>query len=175
MEQKANVALVGFMGCGKTSVARLVAEELGFLFVDGDEAIVARAGKSIPQLFAEGEAHFRTLEREVTVALAACQRLCIATGGGAFVDPAIQEALLSSSLVVYLDAPFDVLWERIKEDQERPLLKGPGARERMRALFLKRQASYQRAHVRVAADRPAVEVAEEIVKVYRASGGAYED
>ncbi len=94
----AKVILTGFMATGKSAVARALAKELGWPHLDCDSEIVTRAGRTIPQIFRDsGEAHFRTLEREVIAALAADQRRCphcsmlrpavIATGGGALVDP----------------------------------------------------------------------------------------
>src|SRR5690606_27386423 len=98
-----NIVLAGFMGAGKTTVGRLVAHRLGWPFVDADDEIVARAGMSIPEIFARyGEAHFRQIEREVCAELARREHTVIATGGGALVDETNLKTMLASGLVVCL-------------------------------------------------------------------------
>src|SRR5690606_41418745 len=82
-----NIVLAGFMGAGKTTVGRLVAHRLGWPFVDADDESVARAGMSIPGIFARyGAAHFRQIQREVCAELARPEHSVIATGGGTPVD-----------------------------------------------------------------------------------------
>lgn len=164
-----NLALVGFMGSGKSTVGQAAALQLGLTYVDTDALVEARAGMSIAEIFAsQGEQAFRELERETLLALCEERELVIATGGGAFVQEPIAQALLETGLVVYLKAPFDVLWERIQGDPGRPLLAGDGAYERARALYERRQSLYERAHVSVDAARSANEIARELVEVYHA-------
>jgi len=164
-----NLVLVGFMGCGKSTLGQAVAEELRLVFVDSDALVEARAGMSIRAIFeSRGEAEFRRLERETLLSLCQERDLVIATGGGAFAMEEIAQALLDSGLVVYLKAPFDVLWERIKGDPERPLLAGEGAYERARSLFERRRPLYERAHKSVDAARSVDEVTRELVEVYHA-------
>lgn len=164
MEQFQNVALIGFMGAGKSSIGRRVAQKIGSLFVDGDGAIEAQAGKSPATIFEEdGEPAFRQLEREVTTKLSKGRRLVIATGGGAFLDVKIRESLLKHCFVIFLDAPFEVLWERIAGDPKRPLLAGEGAKERTRTLFEQRRPVYSKAHATVLAALPMEDVVNEIV------------
>lgn len=164
-----NLALVGFMGSGKSTVGRAAAQRLELAFVDSDAAVEARAGMPIPDIFARrGEEEFRRLERETLLALCDEQGLLIATGGGAFMQDDVRRKLLETSLVVYLEAPFDVLWERIHGDPHRPLLAGEGAYQRARALFERRRPVYEQAHRRVDAAKSPGQVVEELVEVYHA-------
>jgi Shikimate kinase len=164
-----NLALVGFMGSGKSTVGKQLAEELDLIYVDTDALVEAKAGMPIPEIFAkQGEAAFRELEREVVLELCRETHLVMATGGGAFINPSVREALLRSSLVAYLDAPFETLWERIRGDAGRPLLSGEGAYDRARALYQSRLPIYRTAHVTVDASRPADEVVRELLEVYHA-------
>lgn len=120
------LALVGFMGSGKTSVGRTVAEKLGLPFVDTDVAIEAQAGP-IGKIFAErGESVFRQLERDVVVAAveAAGREPCVlALGGGAVLSGDVREALGRLPHVAWLTAPPEVLWARVRAAREgrRPL------------------------------------------------------
>lgn len=166
-----SVALVGFMGAGKSVVGRRVAERLGHTFVDSDLLIEARAGKSIAAIFAEdGEERFRALEREAFQLLTRERGLVIATGGGAFADEGTRRLLLDASLVVYLRASFETIWERVGSADDRPLIRA--GRERARELFERRLPIYQEAHVSVDADRPVDEVVEEVLQAYHASLGS---
>jgi len=147
------VALVGFMGAGKTSVGRELAVLCGRPFVDTDQLVEERAGRTIPELFAEGEPVFRALEREaVTTALAPPAHV-IALGGGAFSQPGIAELLLERALVVHLYTPWSVVLGLLGElGTDRPLTRD---REpwQVQELYLARCASYRRAHVRVCPSR----------------------
>jgi shikimate kinase len=106
----ANLVLTGFMGTGKSTVARIVAARTGLTLVDTDQAIEAAAGKPIPALFAEmGEAGFRRLEAEVIARVAAGERQVIATGGGVVVRPENLAELRKKGLIVALTAPSDLL------------------------------------------------------------------
>src|SRR5579872_6345401 len=101
MRQIYNIALIGFMGTGKSSVGQLVATQLHFTFLDTDHVIEARAGKTISEIFAEqGESAFRDLERKIVGELVARKRTVISTGGGLPVNQENFASLKSHSLVV---------------------------------------------------------------------------
>jgi shikimate kinase len=119
-----NVAIFGFMGVGKSSVGRLVAEALGMEFVDLDETIVADAGKDIPSIFRErGEKGFRELEKEATRMIAARDGVVIACGGGTVLDEDNLEALRRNSRMVLLTADPETILRRVETDGDtRPLL-----------------------------------------------------
>jgi 3-dehydroquinate synthase len=145
-----NVVLTGFMGTGKTTVGRLLADDLGYEFVDTDELIERRHGP-IPVIFAtRGEAAFRAIEREVAAELAGRRRLVVATGGRMLLDPANVRALSANGRILCLVATPDEVFERVAGDRsatapvERPLLAVPDPRRRIVELMSERDPAYRR-------------------------------
>lgn len=121
--RRKNVVLVGFMGTGKSSVGRKLAESLGFRFVDTDQRIVERAGKPIPQIFSdEGEEVFRDWESRALAECAAGDRQVIATGGGIVVREQNRDLLRQAGHVVWLKADPEVVLDRVSRNRNRPLL-----------------------------------------------------
>jgi shikimate kinase len=141
----ANVVLTGFMGTGKTTVGRLLADRLGYEFVDTDTVIEERHG-SIPQIFAaHGEPRFRRYEREVAAELAARDGLVISTGGRLMLDPVNVKALGAGAHVFCLTASLDTILARVTAAgvaDERPLLAGPDVEERIARLLEARAGAY---------------------------------
>jgi shikimate kinase len=145
-----NLVLIGFMGSGKSSIGRLVAARLGFDFVDTDAWIEARTGRSVTRVFAEeGEAVFRQYEREAVAAAALLRRTVIATGGGLPVDPANLASLRAHALVICLWAAPETIWERVRHQVHRPLLRTADPRARIRELLAEREPFYRQADVLV--------------------------
>jgi shikimate kinase len=144
-----NVILVGFMGAGKSSAGRLLARRMGRCFVETDDMITAREGRSIPEIFAErGEAYFRALEEETVRLLALKSGDVIATGGGLFCREGRPEALRAMGTVVWLAGDFDVLYERARRMGERPMLAGR-TRDEVAAIYRAREPYYRRADLTV--------------------------
>lgn len=115
-----NIVLIGYRGCGKSTAGRMLAERLGWAFVDTDELIEQRSGKTIREIFADwAEEGFRDLESEVIAEVACHNRQVISTGGGAILRPTNAEALEACGKIVYITAPPDMLWERILADTRR--------------------------------------------------------
>lgn len=115
------ICLVGFMGSGKTTIGRLVAEMLDKSWIDLDHYIEKQAGQTISTLFAEkGEAYFRTLETDTLKTLLKEDVGVISTGGG-IVGKQVNRELLKKVCTIYLSYPFDVLYRRIEGDTNRPL------------------------------------------------------
>lgn len=139
-----NVILIGFMGSGKTTVGQLLARQLGFQFLDTDQLIVRKAGRSIPQVFEEGgEPAFRTLESAVLDGLAGTtDRTVIATGGGIITVPENLPKLHALGLVIWLNPPEEILHQRIMRNQERPLVRTADPRGTIRDLLLARRPLY---------------------------------
>lgn len=164
-----NLALVGFMGTGKTSAGRLVAEYLHFEFLDTDEMIQARTGRSIPEIFAtSGESTFRTLERNVVTELATRKKSVISTGGGLPVNPDNLASLKTHALVVWLCASEEKIWERVRNQTHRPLLHDPNPQQKIHDLLAARKPFYGQADVLINTDlRSAREVAQQIVLQYK--------
>jgi shikimate kinase len=164
-----NLALIGFMGTGKTSAGRLVAEQLHFEFLDTDELIQSKTGRTIADIFARnGEAAFRTLERDVVGELAGRAKTVISTGGGLPACPGNLESLKTHALVVCLCASADRIWERVRNQSHRPLLHDPDPQKKIRDLLEARAPFYRQADVLINTDlRSAREVAQQIVLQFR--------
>jgi shikimate kinase len=145
----ANVLLVGFMGAGKSICGRLLARRLGRCFVETDDMIVARDGRSIPDIFvAEGEERFRQLEAEAVESLQMKTDHVVATGGGLPCREGRMEVLKSLGTVVWLDGDFRELYERARRGGERPMLHGRSAAE-VEALYRQRTPYYRQAHLTI--------------------------
>lgn len=164
-----NLALVGFMGTGKSSVGRLAAEELGFTFLDTDEAIEARTGRRISEIFAQaGEPVFRELERGLVAELARQQRTVISTGGGLVVEPANLASLKAHALVVCLWASPETILQRTRHQDHRPLLQEPDPLAKIRQLLGARETAYRQADVLVSTEaRSPREVAQHVLQHFR--------
>jgi len=135
------LVLVGFMGSGKSTVGALVAARLGWGFRDLDAWIEERAGRSVAELFRDGEAGFRQLEAEAAREATALTRHVIAAGGGAFARPETRELLRSGpAATVWLRCGLESLLGRIPLDGSRPLAE---SRETMAGLLAERESSYR--------------------------------
>lgn len=146
MTDAPNIVLTGFMGTGKSTVGRLLAERLGYEFVDTDELIEAEHGP-IVRVFAEhGEAWFRELERSVARHVATRRGCVISSGGGMLLDRESAAEFAASGTVVCLVADLDTIIERATSSgsRVRPLLAGGDARERVRELLAERAEVYAR-------------------------------
>ncbi len=145
-----NVILVGFMGAGKSSVGRLLARKLGRCFIETDDMIIAREGRSIPEIFAtQGEAHFREAEMEAVRLLALKRGDVIATGGGLPCRDGVPDALRALGTVVWLAGDFAALYERARRSRdERPML-ASRSRADVEALYRAREAYYRQADITV--------------------------
>ncbi|GAH38990.1 unnamed protein product [marine sediment metagenome] len=144
---KTSIALIGFMGVGKTAVGKLLAGKLGRKFVELDSLIEHRAGKSIPDIFQQdGEVAFRELEIEVTREVSRDKNLVIACGGGIVLNKINIDRLRQQSRIVYLTASPKVILKRVSGDgDERPLLKAANKALNIRELLGFRKPFYERA------------------------------
>jgi shikimate kinase len=139
-----NVVLVGLMGSGKSTIGRLVAHSLGFVFVDTDHLIAEVAGMRIPQIFdAEGEAGFRLRETAALQTLSARRNTVIATGGGIVTVPVNLPLLRSLGFVVWLHAEPSTLHHRTMHSDGRPLLRNADPEGTLRTLLEKRGPLYE--------------------------------
>ena len=165
----ANLALIGFMGTGKTSVGRLVAESLGFEFLDTDELIQSRTERSITDIFAtDGEAAFRELERQTVREISTRNHTVISTGGGLPTNLENLAALKQFCLVVCLWASPEKIWERVRHQSHRPLLNDPNPQQKIHDLLAARKPFYSAADVLINTDnRSAREVAQQIALQFK--------
>jgi shikimate kinase len=156
------IYLVGFMAAGKTTVARTLAARLGWRAEDIDELIEARERRPVAEIFArQGEAYFRTVERDILRLLLPIRHAVVATGGGTFMDVENRAAINVDGLSVWLDVPFETVLSRLPADGRRPLATD---RQQMERLFAARQAAYAQAHLRLDAGvLRAEEIAERIL------------
>ena len=159
-----NIALIGFMGTGKSSVGRLVADQLQFKFLDTDELIEQRAGKSIAQIFEQdGEVAFRKLEQEILREISALKQVVISTGGGLGANEANVASLKEHALVVCLWAPPQIVWKRVQNQSHRPLLKTSDPQAKIRELLAQREPIYRQADILVNTEvRSVKEVAQHV-------------
>jgi shikimate kinase / 3-dehydroquinate synthase len=177
------IVLIGFSGTGKTSVGQRLAERLGWSAADSDVEIERYWGAKIPTIFRDqGESAFRRSERSILKQLLTRERIVIATGGGAAVDPDVWDRDLlggEGTLVLALDARPETVLERLERqatdegaDAERPLLASIDPLPRVRSLKSERQSAYDRAHLTISSDGVSVDgLAEEIVDISRLCGG----
>lgn len=140
----AAVVLVGMMGAGKTTVGREYARRHGLRFVDCDHELEARTGVSVTTIFeVEGESGFRRREAQLLDELTHEQGLVLATGGGIVLAPENRAVLRERGVVVYLNVPAAILWERTRNDKNRPLLQVPNPRVRIETLYSQRDPLYR--------------------------------
>lgn len=168
-----NIVLIGFMGAGKTAVGQKVAEELGYKFVDTDELIEKTAGISISEIFAaKGEDYFRDLETKTLKNLSGSKDLVLATGGGMVLRSENVKILKQLGPVVLLWADPEVIFERIKNETHRPLLKVADPKAEITNILKFRQPIYKKAaDFVVATDRLSVaEVTEKVVDYVKNKG-----
>ena len=144
------IVLVGLMGVGKSTVGRRLALRLRLPFVDADHEIEAAAGMTITEIFDRfSEPYFRDGERRVIARLMDGAPKVIATGGGAFVNDQTRALILAQSTAVWLHADIDVLAERVRRRDTRPLLRGKDPRAVLADLAAARDPIYAQAHVHV--------------------------
>ena len=173
MPVRENIVLIGFMGSGKSTIGRMVAQRLAFRFVDTDRLIIERAGMPISDIFArDGEAHFRDLETSVLESLANLRHSVISTGGGVVVREGNRALLREAGFVVELTANPDVLFERVARNTKRPLLQTDDPRATVRELFTVRRPLYEAtAHLRL--DTSALSRSEAVERVCKAARTAF--
>lgn len=144
MQGGRNVFLVGMMGAGKTTAGRLMARRLKREFLDTDLEIERRCGVKVPVIFEiEGEAGFRQREAAVIAELSAREDVVLATGGGAVLDGDNRRRLAARGTVIYLHAPAAALYERVRQDRNRPLLATADPQARLQELYQVRDPLYR--------------------------------
>jgi shikimate kinase len=166
-----NIALIGFMGTGKSSVGRIVADTLHFTYLDTDDVIEARAGVSIAEIFDKhGEAVFRDWENRLVEELARRTKTVIATGGGLPANEKNFASLQSHALIICLWASAEKIYQRVKAQTHRPLLHAPDPLGKIRELLASRAPYYRRADVLVNTEfRSAREVALQVLHQFHAA------
>lgn len=170
-----NIALIGFMGTGKSSVGQIAAAQLHFTFLDTDHVIESRAGKTISEIFTQqGEPAFRDLEKKIVAELAHRKKTVISTGGGLPVGPGNLDNLKTHSLVVCLWASPEKIWERVRGQTHRPLLNEPDPLEKIRRLLAEREPYYRQADVLLNTEmRSLKDVAQQVIHQFHTAHAAH--
>lgn len=169
MDDRKNIVLIGMMGAGKSTIGHLLDERLkDFFYLDMDKEIEKLAQKHIPEIFAQdGEAHFRKLEHELIQKYSNYHNQVISTGGGIVENIENINLLKKNGVVFYLSAKIDTLYERVRKATNRPLLKHPNPKERIKELVQKREPFYKMADFEVDTDnKDLVQIVQEILDKY---------
>lgn len=168
-----NVALIGFMGVGKSTVGSMVAGILDFEIVDTDRILEERSGRRIADIFAkEGEATFRRMESDLVRELERVERKVISTGGGLPMTPGNLESLRSHAYVVCLWASVETIYQRVRHQAHRPLLNTPDPTSTIRDLLQIRGPVYRQADLLLGVDyRSPNESARLIASAFRQISG----
>ncbi|MEX0301227.1 MAG: shikimate kinase [Leisingera sp.] len=150
---KKTIVMVGMMGAGKTAVGRALAARLNVPFLDSDHEIEAAANMTIPEIFArDGEPFFRQKERQVIARLLEEERGILSTGGGAFLAEENREVITAKGVSVWLNADLEVLWNRVRHRDTRPLLRTADPHATLSDLYHARVPFYSQADLAVVSD-----------------------
>jgi len=164
-----NINLVGFMGTGKTTVGKALAQRLGYRFVDADEEVEREQGRSISSIFAEdGEPEFRRLESDMIRRLSERDGLVVSAGGGAVIDPVNVDNMRRGGPVVCLTATPEEIYERVRHSTHRPLLDKPNPMAEIVSLLKARAKFYALADYTVDTTGKTVKyIVEKILRITR--------
>jgi shikimate kinase len=147
---KKTVALVGMMGAGKTAVGKALAARLEVPFLDSDAEIEVAANMSVAEIFArDGEPFFRAKESQVIQRLLETECCILSTGGGAFMAEQNQQMISEKGVSVWLNADIDLLWQRVRHKDTRPLLRAPDPLAVLTELYEKRTPIYAHSDLHV--------------------------
>lgn len=146
MNETKPIVLCGFMGCGKTTVGKIIAKKTVLDFVDMDRYIENKEGCTVKEIFDRyGEGYFRDLEHKACIELADRKNCVISSGGGSMIYERNVKALEKNALIVYLQVPLEDIKYRLRNDKKRPLLQRPDKDEAMAELYHKREPLYSAA------------------------------
>lgn len=161
------IILIGMMGAGKSTIGKLLAEKLKVKFIDVDSEIVKNTAMSISDIFSKyGEKYFRDIEANTIKSVFNNKDLVISLGGGAFESDDIREYLIGSSSIIYLKTSPEIIYERIKLDKSRPLLKDNMSVEKINYIINEREKNYELAKFIISTDNKEPEqIADEILGV----------
>lgn len=170
-----NLYLVGFMGTGKSTVGRAVAQKLGFQALDSDHEIERTRGTTIPEIFASaGEAAFRVMERAFIEEGHPANRTVVSCGGGLVVPPGMLELLQRKGVVICLHASLETILTRTARQRTRPLLNVENPEERVRTLYEAREPVYRKSGTMILTDgRPLNEVVGHVIRAWRRDAGEF--
>lgn len=169
-DQRNNIFLIGFMGVGKSSVARLLSEKTGFTQIEMDQVIVEQQDMAISDIFDEyGEKYFRRLEVDLLKDLQQKENQIVSCGGGVVLQEENVEIMKSCGNIVLLTAEPETIYRRVKDSSHRPLLNGNMSINYIKELMMEREEHYEEAaDIRVATDHKTIEtIVDEILRKLR--------
>ena len=161
-QRNRRIYITGFMTSGKSTIGPILANALGFEFVDLDVAVSQREGKTIREVFLEkGEAYFRQSERAMVAELSTRDHTVIALGGGTLEDPETLHVVMSTGIMVYIKVPVDEIVRRLRNKTDRPMVLGPDGerlseedlRQRVLAILSRREPLYEHADISIHGDQ----------------------
>ncbi len=167
------IILTGMMGAGKSTVGSVLSRKLKLGFIDLDDLIEKHKKMSIPEIFKNfGEKAFREMEYEMLNSFETGQKLVISTGGGIVENALCIRKLREMGRIYYLEAPYEVLYERIKGDTKRPLLKTSDPKKTIKEILDKRRIKYECADFKInTIEKSAKEITDEIAEIYEKING----
>ncbi len=168
-----NIALTGMMGSGKSAISkRLQALLPTYELVEMDEHIVNSEGLTINEIFEKhGETYFRNLETNLIKSFSHKNNLIISMGGGAFLSEENRSLFAKNSITIYLKTNADTIYERLKEDSTRPLLKTADIKSKIDNLLQNRNEKYEMADYTIITDNKSIqELAQEVLEIYKTNG-----
>lgn len=147
---KRTIVMVGMMGAGKTAIGRALAARLDVPFLDSDAEIEAAANMSVPEIFQrDGETFFREKETQIISRLLDGTKGVLSTGGGAFLDEVNRTNISARGVSIWLNADLNLLWQRVRHKDTRPLLRTPNPRQTLAEIYDQRVPLYAKADVMV--------------------------
>lgn len=164
-----NIFLCGFMGCGKTTIGKLISEKFKYKFIDLDEFISDETGLSVAEIFDKySEEYFRNSETDALKKLSLTDNTVISLGGGAILNPVNADIIKKSGKVIFIDIDEKVAFKRLKNDTSRPLLDTPDKFDKIKELLKERRPIYRKySDITVNGDEKPEIIAEYIKKVLK--------
>ena len=165
------ISLTGMMGSGKTSIGKLLAKKINLPFYDSDEDIEDKLSLKISEIFEKyGESWFREQEEKICIDILKKEKFVMALGGGAITNVGIRDSIAKNSLLIYLKTDENILFERLKNDKSRPLLKGANLKKQINSILKDREKLYSESNIIIENNVNDIEaVVEEIISLIKKS------
>ena len=165
------ISLTGMMGSGKTSIGKLLAKKINLPFYDSDENIEDKLSLKISEIFETyGEILFREQEEKICIDILQKEKFVLALGGGAITNEGIRDSIAKNSLLIYLKTDENILFERLKNDKSRPLLKGTNLKKQINSILKDREKFYSESNIIIENNVNDIEaVVEEIISLIKKS------
>ena len=165
------ISLTGMMGSGKTSIGKLLAKKINLPFYDSDEDIEDKLSLKISEIFETyGESWFREQEKKICIDILKKEKFVLALGGGAITNVRIRDSIVKNSLLIYLKTDENILFERLKNDKSRPLLKGANLKKQINSILKDRKKLYSESNIIIENNVNDIEaVVEEIISLIKKS------